>query len=265
ASPGDLAPEDAMRVAYRRQLLGIAALDVTSEDPVADLPETAAALADLAGSALEAAVRIATDEQGEDGRCCRFAVIGMGKAGGRELTYTADVDVIVRADPVDGVDEAHALDVAARIATRVMHACSAPTAHGSLWQVDAALRPEGKQGPLVRTVASHRTYYERWAKTWEFQALLKARHLAGDATLGAEYLAAVGPLVWQAASREDFVDDVQAMRRRVIEHIPPAEAKRQLKLGPGGLRDVEVSVQLLQIVHARTHESLHSRTTRQAL
>src|SRR5699024_6680711 len=91
ASPGDLAPEDAMRVAYRRQLLGIAALDVTSEDPVADLPETAAALADLAGSALEAAVRIATDEQGEDGRCCRFAVIGMGKAGGRELNYISDV------------------------------------------------------------------------------------------------------------------------------------------------------------------------------
>ncbi|WP_068256809.1 bifunctional [glutamine synthetase] adenylyltransferase/[glutamine synthetase]-adenylyl-L-tyrosine phosphorylase [Janibacter corallicola] len=265
ASPGDLAPEDAMRVAYRRQLLGIAALDVTSEDPVADLPETAAALADLAGSALEAAVRIATDEQGEDGRCCRFAVIGMGKAGGRELNYISDVDVIFVADPVDGVDEDHAMDVAARIATRVMHACSAPTAHGSLWQVDAALRPEGKQGPLVRTVASHRTYYERWAKTWEFQALLKARHLAGDATLGAEYLAAVGPLVWQAASREDFVDDVQAMRRRVIEHIPPAEAKRQLKLGPGGLRDVEFSVQLLQIVHGRTDESLHSRTTLEAL
>ena len=265
ASPGDLAPEDAMRVAYRRQLLGIAALDVTSEDPVADLPETAAALADLAGSALEAAVRIATDEQGEDGRCCRFAVIGMGKAGGRELNYISDVDVIFVADPVDGVDEDHAMDVAARIATRVMHACSAPTAHGSLWQVDAALRPEGKQGPLVRTVASHRTYYERWAKTWEFQALLKARHLAGDATLGAEYLAAVGPLVWQAASREDFVDDVQAMRRRVIEHLPPAEAKRQLKLGPGGLRDVEFSVQLLQIVHGRTDESLHSRTTLEAL
>ncbi len=265
AAPGDLAPEDAMRVAYRRQLLGIAALDVTSEDPVAHLPETAAALADLAGSALEAAVRIATEEQGEDGRCCRFAVIGMGKAGGRELNYISDVDVIFVAEPVDGVDEDHAMDVAARIATRVMHACSTPTAHGSLWQVDAALRPEGKQGPLVRTVASHRTYYERWAKTWEFQALLKARHLAGDATLGAEYLATVGPLVWQAASREDFVDDVQAMRRRVIEHIPPAEARRQLKLGPGGLRDVEFSVQLLQLVHGRTDESLHSRTTLEAL
>jgi glutamate-ammonia-ligase adenylyltransferase len=238
---------------------------VTSEDPLTHLPTTAAALADLAGSALEGAVRIAIDELGEAGQTCRFAVIGMGKAGGRELNYISDVDVIFVAEPVEGADEAAALETATRIATRTMHACADATAHGSLWPVDAALRPEGKQGPLVRTVASHRTYYERWAKTWEFQALLKARHLAGDAGLGAEYLGAVRPLVWEAASREDFVDDVQAMRRRVEEHIPAAEAARQLKLGPGGLRDVEFSVQLLQLVHGRTDETLHSGTTLDAL
>ncbi|MEN3123219.1 bifunctional [glutamine synthetase] adenylyltransferase/[glutamine synthetase]-adenylyl-L-tyrosine phosphorylase [Janibacter sp. LM] len=265
AEHGDLEPQDALRVGYRRQLLGIAACDVTSEDPLTHLPTTAAALADLAGSALEGAVRIAIDELGEAGQTCRFAVIGMGKAGGRELNYISDVDVIFVAEPVEGADEAAALETATRIATRTMHACADATAHGSLWPVDAALRPEGKQGPLVRTVASHRTYYERWAKTWEFQALLKARHLAGDAGLGAEYLGAVRPLVWEAASREDFVDDVQAMRRRVEEHIPAAEAARQLKLGPGGLRDVEFSVQLLQLVHGRTDETLHSGTTLDAL
>ncbi|WP_435203651.1 bifunctional [glutamine synthetase] adenylyltransferase/[glutamine synthetase]-adenylyl-L-tyrosine phosphorylase [Janibacter sp. GS2] len=268
AERGDLEAQDAMRVGYRRQLLGIAARDVTAEDPVADFPIIATALADLAGSALEIAVRIAMDEYGESGGDAprvRFAVIGMGKAGGRELNYISDVDVIFVAEPVEGADETEALEVAGKIATRLMHACSDATAHGSLWPVDAALRPEGKQGPLVRTVASHRTYYERWAKTWEFQALLKARHLAGDATLGAEYLAAVQPLVWEAASREDFVDDVQAMRRRVEEHLPSTEAKRQLKLGPGGLRDVEFSVQLLQLVHGRTDETLHSGTTLDAL
>lgn len=265
AAQEDLEPQDAMRVGYRRQLLGIVARDVTAADPVADLPLVGTALADLAGSALEIAVRIALDEHAEQGPPIRFAVIGMGKAGGRELNYISDVDVIFVAEPVEGGDEAEALEVAAKVATRAMHACSDATAHGSLWPVDAALRPEGKQGPLVRTVASHRTYYERWAKTWEFQALLKARHLAGDATLGAEYLGAVKPLVWEAASREDFVDDVQAMRRRVEEHIPSAEAKRQLKLGPGGLRDVEFSVQLLQLVHGRTDESLHSGTTLDAL
>ena len=265
ADPGDLEPQDALRVGYRRQLLGIAARDTTAEDPVEFLPQVGRALADLAGSALEGAVRIAIDELGDEGQTCRFAVIGMGKAGGRELNYVSDVDVIFVAEPVEGADEAAALDVATRVATRMMHACSDATAHGSLWPVDPALRPEGKQGPLVRTVASHRAYYERWAKTWEFQALLKARHLAGDATLGAEYLAAVQPMVWEAASREDFVDDVQAVRRRVEEHIPAAEASRQLKLGPGGLRDVEFSVQLLQLVHGRTDESLHSGTTLDAL
>ena len=265
ADPGDLEPQDALRVGYRRQLLGIAARDTTADDPVEFLPQVGRALADLAGSALEGAVRIAIDELGDEGQTCRFAVIGMGKAGGRELNYVSDVDVIFVAEPVEGADEAAALDVATRVATRMMHACSDATAHGSLWPVDPALRPEGKQGPLVRTVASHRAYYERWAKTWEFQALLKARHLAGDATLGAEYLAAVQPMVWEAASREDFVDDVQAMRRRVEEHIPAAEASRQLKLGPGGLRDVEFSVQLLQLVHGRTDESLHSGTTLDAL
>ncbi|WP_068259432.1 bifunctional [glutamine synthetase] adenylyltransferase/[glutamine synthetase]-adenylyl-L-tyrosine phosphorylase [Janibacter limosus] len=265
ADHGDLEPQDALRVGYRRQLLGIVARDVTSEDPVAALPDIARAIADLAGSALEGAVRIAIDELGEEGQSCRFAVIGMGKAGGRELNYISDVDVIFVAEPVEGVDETAALEVATKIATRTMHACADATAHGSLWPVDAALRPEGKQGPLVRTVASHRAYYERWAKTWEFQALLKGRHLAGDAGLGAEYLGAMQPMVWEAASREDFVDDVQAMRRRVEQHIPPAEAARQLKLGPGGLRDVEFSVQLLQLVHGRTDETLRSGTTLDAL
>ncbi len=257
---------DALRVEYRRQLLGIAALDLTSADPVAGMPAASAALADLAEGALEAALVVAEEAVGEEraGRC-RLAVIGMGKAGGRELNYISDVDVIFVAAPAEGVAEEEALAVATDLATRLMRVCSASTAAGSLWPVDPALRPEGKQGPLVRTVSSHRAYYERWAKTWEFQALLKARPLAGDRELGEEYLAVVQPMVWQAASRENFVDDVQAMRRRVEEHVPAAEADRQLKLGPGGLRDVEFSVQLLQLVHGRADDSLRSRTTLEAL
>ena len=263
--PGGLEPQDALRVEYRRQLVGIAALDVTAEDPIELLPTTAAALADLAGAALEAALVIAQDELGPDASAARLSVIGMGKSGGRELNYISDVDVIFVAEPAEGADEVEAMAVATRLATRLMAVCSQATGHGSLWEVDAALRPEGKQGQVVRTVASHRTYYERWAKTWEFQALLKARPMAGDPEVGRAYLDAIRPFVWQAASREDFVDDVQAMRRRVEDHIPAAEAKRQLKLGPGGLRDVEFSVQLLQLVHGRTDETLRSATTLEAL
>lgn len=264
-APGAHTAYDALRIGYRRQLLGIAALDLTSDDPVASLPEAAAALADLAEAALEAALEIALAQVGEQAELCDFAVIGMGKTGGRELNYVSDVDVIFVAEPRDGADEPAAIAAATALATHLMRACSTSTGQGTLWPVDAALRPEGKNGPLVRTIDSHRTYYERWAKTWEFQALLKARAVAGDRALGEAYLAAVQPMVWQAASRENFVEDVQAMRRRVEQHVPAAEAERQLKLGPGGLRDVEFSVQLLQLVHGRSDDSLRSGTTLEAL
>jgi glutamate-ammonia-ligase adenylyltransferase len=259
--PGEAPGIDVLRTAYREQLLGIAALDVSSPDPLATLPDTAGALADLAQAALEAALVLARAEVGPDADRTRLAVVAMGKAGGCELNYISDVDVIFVAEPADGVPEDESAAVATDLATRLMRICSASTATGSLWQVDPALRPEGKNGPLVRTVASHRAYYERWAKTWEFQALLKARPVAGDHEVGQEYCDAVQPMVWQASNRENFVADVQAMRRRVEQHIPPAEADRQIKLGPGGLRDVEFSVQLLQLVHGRADESLRTGTT----
>ena len=134
-----------------------------------------------------------------------------------------------------------------------------------LWEVDANLRPEGKSGPLVRTLASHESYYARWAESWEFQALLKARTIAGDTVLGARYEAAVTPLIWSSAGREGFVESVRAMRRRVTEHIPADEEQRQIKLGRGGLRDVEFTVQLLQLVHGKSDESLRCRDTTSAI
>ncbi|SEM08393.1 glutamate-ammonia-ligase adenylyltransferase [Streptacidiphilus jiangxiensis] len=263
---------DALRTGYRRLLLSIAARDLTG---TADLGQTAAELADLAGATLQAALDIAAEEDPDAARACRLAVIAMGKCGGRELNYVSDVDVVFVAEPrqiVDGesadpetVDPDTALKAATRLASRMMRLCSDSTREGTIWQVDANLRPEGKNGPLVRTLASHLAYYQRWAKTWEFQALLKARPVAGDAALGHEYLQAVTPMVWQASQRENFVQDVQQMRRRVVEAIPASEVERELKLGPGGLRDVEFSVQLLQLVHGRTDDSLRSATTLTAL
>ena len=143
--------------------------------------------------------------------------------------------------------------------------CARSTPEGSIVPVDPNLRPEGRSGPLVRTLASHRAYYERWAKTWEFQALLKARPVAGDLALGQAYADTFGPLVWQAARREHFVEDVQAMRRRVEDSLPARRAGRELKLGPGGLRDIEFAVQLLQLVHGRTDETLRAPATLPAL
>ncbi|GAB2582165.1 bifunctional [glutamine synthetase] adenylyltransferase/[glutamine synthetase]-adenylyl-L-tyrosine phosphorylase [Kribbella endophytica] len=258
-------PVDALRIEYRRLLLRLAARDL-AEGLLVD--ETAAVLADLAGGALETALRIARNDyfsQHPGAADCRLAIIAMGKCGGRELNYVSDVDVLFVAEPLEGEDEQPALKTATQLAAAAMRICSAHTAEGTLWPVDAALRPEGKSGPLVRTLDSHLAYYQRWAKTWEFQALLKARPIAGDAELGRAYADQTAGLVWSAADREGFVDDVQAMRRRVVDHIPAADVDRQLKLGPGGLRDVEFAVQLLQLVHGRSDESVRSGTTLIAL
>ncbi|MFC9287505.1 bifunctional [glutamine synthetase] adenylyltransferase/[glutamine synthetase]-adenylyl-L-tyrosine phosphorylase [Streptomyces sp. NPDC057052] len=251
-----------LRIAYRRCLLSIAARDVCG---TTELAETAAELADLATATLRAALGLARAAAPDDAALCRLAVIAMGKCGGHELNYVSDVDVIFVGEALDGADEGKALRAATKLASHMMRICSETTVEGSIWPVDANLRPEGRNGPLVRTLSSHLAYYRRWAKTWEFQALLKARPVAGDLALGAEYVAAVEPLVWQAAERENFVADVQKMRRRVVENIPVAEVERELKLGPGGLRDVEFAVQLLQLVHGRADASLRSGTTLDAL
>lgn len=253
---------DSLRVGYRHALLTIAARDMTGTTGFA---ETAAELADLATATLRAALRIAQAEAPADAAACRLAVIGMGKCGGRELNYVSDVDVVFVAEPAAGTEEGPALQAATRLAARMMRICSQNTAEGTIWPVDANLRPEGRNGPLVRTLSSHLAYYRRWAKTWEFQALLKARPVAGDAALGAQYCAAVAPLVWQAAERENFVTDVQQMRRRVERSVPAAHVERELKLGPGGLRDVEFAVQLLQLVHGRADTELRHATTLDAL
>ncbi|WP_019885755.1 bifunctional [glutamine synthetase] adenylyltransferase/[glutamine synthetase]-adenylyl-L-tyrosine phosphorylase [Streptomyces purpureus] len=251
-----------LRVAYRRCLLAIAARDVCG---TIDVAETAAELADLATATLRAALAIARTAAPADAAQCRLAVIAMGKCGGHELNYVSDVDVIFVGEPVDGADEGKALQAATRLASHLMRICSETTVEGTIWPVDANLRPEGRNGPLVRTLSSHLAYYQRWAKTWEFQALLKARAVAGDPELGVAYIDAVSPLVWQAAERENFVADVQKMRRRVVDNIPAAQIERELKLGPGGLRDVEFAVQLLQLVHGRSDATLHSGTTLDAL
>lgn len=253
---------DTLRVEYRRLLLRLMSRDLAHHVNVDDV---AAELSDLASGTLEAALEIARTKVPDSARC-RLAVIAMGKCGGHELNYVSDVDVIFVAEPADpDTPEPAALRAATQVASTLIAVCGDHTAEGTIWPVDANLRPEGSSGPLVRTLASHRGYYDRWAKTWEFQALLKARPVAGDRELGHAYVETISPLVWSAAGREGFVPDVQAMRRRVLAHIPTHQAERQLKLGSGGLRDVEFAVQLLQLVHGRADESVRSPTTLSAL
>ena len=261
-----------LRAAYRRELLQIAIFDLEQADAEAGLPKVAASLADLAGAALDTAIEISRAElktstefgiyTAEEVDQTRLAVIAMGKCGARELNYISDVDVIFVADSISGQTENQkTLEIATRIATRMMRAIDANASEPMLWQVDANLRPEGKSGALVRTLESHVAYYDRWAQSWEFQALLKARPIAGDMLLGQSYITALAPKVWASAAREGFVESAQKMRERVTENIADSEVDAQIKLGPGGLRDIEFTVQLLQLVHGRSDESLRHRDT----
>ena len=278
----------ALRVAYRAALTKIALVDVCSPDPVELMPTVGRHLADLAAAALEGALAIARTEvtEGLGGGLCAapargasvdaldLAIIGMGKCGARELNYISDVDVVYVIVPVpdselpEGVAPLTEQDCA-QIGTELVYALTkaimAPAAEPPLWEVDANLRPEGKDGPLVRTVESYVRYYKRWAENWEFQALLKARPSAGSAHLGQEYARAIEPFVWESAARDSFVESVQAMRARVTDNIPAAQLERQIKLGPGGLRDVEFTVQLLQLVHGRTDPAVRTKSTLDSL
>ncbi|NUS44782.1 MAG: bifunctional [glutamine synthetase] adenylyltransferase/[glutamine synthetase]-adenylyl-L-tyrosine phosphorylase, partial [Mycobacteriaceae bacterium] len=248
----------ALRKRYRDHLMLLAALDLAAtveNEPTMPYRRVAHALTDLADAALAAAFAVAVATAVPADRVSelpRVAVVAMGKCGGRELNYVSDVDVVFVAEPAD--------DTARRIAAEFMRIGKA-----AFFEVDAGLRPEGRQGALVRTLDSHVVYYQRWAKTWEFQALLKARPMTGDMDLGRAYCEALMPMVWKASERKDFVSEVQQMRTRVENSIPEKLRDRELKLGQGGLRDVEFAVQLLQLVHGRADESLRVPDTVETL
>ncbi|MEU6586723.1 bifunctional [glutamine synthetase] adenylyltransferase/[glutamine synthetase]-adenylyl-L-tyrosine phosphorylase [Nocardia sp. NPDC046763] len=245
-----------LRKRYRDQLMLLAAIDLAAtveNEPVLPYQQVGQHLTDLADAALTAALSVAIARVCPDRETpVRLAVIAMGKCGARELNYVSDVDVIFVAEPAD--------TTATRLAAEMMSVGSA-----AFFEIDAALRPEGKAGALVRTLDSHIAYYKRWARTWEFQALLKMRPASGDLALGAAYRDALMPMVWAASERPDFVADVQAMRRRVEDLVPADLRERELKLGHGSLRDVEFAVQLLQLVHGKADESLHVQGTVEAL
>lgn len=256
---------DDLRISYHAHLAQIALFDALAEDPRSVQPEVSRRLSALAAAALEAALAIA--RAGTPGQeHVRLAVIAMGKTGAEELNYISDVDVMYVAEPAtDAITDTDVVRIGSALARDLARICSERTAEGALWHVDANLRPEGKDGELVRSLESYRRYYTKWAQSWEFQALLKARHVAGDRELGIQFEELTRPFVWSASTREGFVDDTRAMRRRVIDLIPAHEVDRNIKLGPGGLRDVEFTVQLLQMVHGRTDDAIHGRGTLVAL
>ena len=244
-------PAAALAVEQREGMLRIAARDLLG---IADTPAVAAELADLAQGILGAAVDHCAAAHG-----ARLAVIAMGKLGGRELNYVSDVDVIFVGDEGDWA-------ASQRAAEQFMRMMAEFPPEGRAYEVDANLRPEGQDGSLARTLDSYRAYYERWAKTWEFQALLKARPLGGDVELGVAFSELIEPFVWPDRLDPEAVAEIQRMKGVVETSSSVRRAgPRQVKLAPGGLRDIEFAVQLLQLVHGRHDSSLRSPNTLDAL
>jgi glutamate-ammonia-ligase adenylyltransferase len=254
-----------LRILYRRELVRLSVFDLSHPAPLAILDSVAAGLSDLASAALDQALDCVRAETGSSANDVPLAIIGMGKLGARELNYLSDVDVIYVTDTPPEADGDDIVRKATQLAVGLQRVLMEFSVEPGLWEVDANLRPEGKDGALVRTLASHLAYYERWAKDWEFQALIKSRPVAGDMALGNRYREGVEPLIWSASTRPGFVEQVQRMRERVTEHIPSDQVDIQLKLGPGGLRDVEFTIQLLQLVHGGTDPQVRKRATLESL
>ncbi len=246
----------------RRTTAHIAARDLTG---YASLEEVGADLAALAEGVLEGTLRVLHGRAADGAPAARLAVIGMGKLGGHELNYVSDVDVVFVHEPT-GEDEQAAADEARGVFEDLLALLNASTTMGRAYEVDPTLRPEGRRGPLSRTVESFVTYWQRWAETWEFQALLKARPVAGDRELGARLLAEADAFVYPRDLDPGVVTEIRRMKGRV-ESKPEVvrHGERQVKLGPGGLRDIEFAVQLLQLVHGRADPNLRATGTLPAL
>jgi [glutamine synthetase] adenylyltransferase / [glutamine synthetase]-adenylyl-L-tyrosine phosphorylase len=240
---GDALDEESLRRWKALEYLRVAARDLTDRD---DMPATGAAVAALAIDVLAAAHALAG--AGE------LAVIGMGKLGGRELNYASDIDVLfVAGEDVSPADA----EGAGRQVMAIARQC---------FRVDANLRPEGRDGPLTRTIASYKAYWERWAQPWERQALLKARHVAGPDPLGSAWQEAAADHLWGQPLSADDLRSLRTMKARAEALVARRGlTNRELKTGAGGIRDIEFAVQLLQLVHGRHDAALRSPTTLAAL
>jgi glutamate-ammonia-ligase adenylyltransferase len=191
----------------------------------------------------------------------------MGRFGGRELSYASDADVLFVHDPLEGADERDASEAAHGVVGELRRLLSVPSPDPPL-AVDADLRPEGRQGPLVRSLASYAAYYDRWSHVWESQALLRADPVAGDADLGKRFVELIDPKRYRADGLDEAaVREIRRLKARVeAERLPRgADPALHTKLGPGGLADVEWTVQLLQLRHAGEVPGLRTTRTLEAL
>jgi glutamate-ammonia-ligase adenylyltransferase len=248
---------NAVRRFHRKALLRIGVQDLLGQRSIEATCERLSDLADAIIRTLLATLwREGPPEPGGG-----FAVIALGKLGGRELNYSSDIDLIYLCG--DGDEDAASFYHA--FAQSLTEALSEVTAEGYLYRVDLRLRPDGVSGPLVNTITSMRVYYENRGKPWEFQAMLKARVVAGDAELGGTFIESVSKLMFNPSLTYSPVEDIGRMRRRIQENIPARERPFNIKLMEGGIRDIEFIVQTIQLIYIPQHPDIRATGTLAAL
>jgi glutamate-ammonia-ligase adenylyltransferase len=255
-----------LRASRRRELFRIAVAELLQ---IAPIDQAGMAISDVAIATITGALQVAKRSVRSEHPLVdhiRFTVIGMGRFGGSELGLSSDADVMFVYDAPD-VDETAAGKAAFALANELRALLMAPSTDPPL-DIDADLRPEGRQGPLVRTLASYASYYERWSSPWEAQALLRASVVAGDAGLGSQFLALIEPLRYPPAGLSaDQVREIRRLKARMeAERLPRgADPALHIKLGRGGLSDVEWTIQLLQMQHGAQVPALQTTRTLGAL
>ncbi|MCA1830711.1 MAG: bifunctional [glutamine synthetase] adenylyltransferase/[glutamine synthetase]-adenylyl-L-tyrosine phosphorylase, partial [Actinobacteria bacterium] len=246
----------ALRRLKRRGLLRLACRDLAG---AATTEEVGRELAALGESALRAAFGSLVLEHTPP-LGARFSVVAMGKLGGEESNYASDLDVLF---VYDGEPEESARVWATSIGEGLIQRLAASTEEGVAFKVDTSLRPEGKNGPLVRSISAYRAYYERWARPWEFQALIKARPIAGDPALGQQFIDLIQPSVFTQRLSPDAIREIRSIKARIERERLGAreDAKTQLKVGRGGLIDIEFTIQLVQLEHGYSSPRLRAQGT----
>ena len=275
-----------LRVFRKRELLRIALRDLLGR---ADLGETVSELSNLAEVALQAAYEWADGElrkrhgtpmaADDDGNAfpAGFAVIGMGKLGGRELNFSSDVDLmyVYTADGetggAPGADGGAANRVTnhqyfIKLAEMVSAAIGRNTADGFVFRVDVRLRPEGQKGPLAQSLGGYEIYYESWGQTWERSALIKARPVAGDPAVGREFVERITPFVFRKYLDFGAIAEIRDMKQKINREVQlKGKTRRDVKLGYGGIREIEFLVQALQLIYGGRDRALRERGTMKAL
>jgi glutamate-ammonia-ligase adenylyltransferase len=263
-----------IRIRRQREILRIGYRDIILGEP---LDRITRSIADLADSLTEAALRASWRKRSEKhgvprtstGELARGVVLGLGKLGGRELNYSSDIDLIVIYDEDGFTDGRKSIDNAsffAGVVQDIVRFLSHPTGRGVAYRVDLRLRPHGSHAPLALSLERTVAYYDRSGRTWERQALIKARPIAGAIELGAEFLAAMTPFIYRRFLSHNEINEIKAIKRRIEVRTREAGADTlDLKTGQGGIRDTEFTVQFLQLLHGHRVPELREPNTLTAL